>query len=184
LNLHQNVQSSNTKKLSILIKISLTALFSLMLLAVSININSPKSMAATVPTNAQQTLATSAKVNQTNSLDKSVSSNAHSSLNVPVSFVQPNAVDTTSIIRQVFGIYSNQALSIAMCESSMNPNATNSYPIDGSHAAGLFQILYPSTWYTTSEAGQSPYNAVANTQAAYQIFQRDGYSWREWECQP
>jgi len=52
-----------------------------------------------------------------------------------------------------------------------------------SHATGLFQILYPSTWLTTSQASQSPYDAYASTLAAYQVFQRDGYSWRGWVCQ-
>lgn len=102
----------------------------------------------------------------------------------------PNAVNVSSassmtdIIRQVFGVYSDQAIRIATCELSLNPNAINSYAIGNSHAEGLFQILYPSTWYGTSEANASPYDPVANTRAAYQIFSRDGYSWREWECQP
>ncbi len=63
-------------------------------------------------------------------------------------------------------------------------NAYNGYAIGGSHAEGVFQILYPSTWSGTSYAAQSPYNYVANIHAAYQIFSRDGYSWREWACQP
>jgi hypothetical protein len=139
LNLHQNVQSSNATKARTLVKVSLAILFSLMLLATSVNLTTHKAHAAS---------------------------------------------DTTSIIRQVFGGYSDQAIRIATCESSMNPNATNSYAIGNSHAEGLFQILYPSTWYGTSEANASPYDPVANTRAAFEIFQRDGYSWREWECQP
>lgn len=93
-----------------------------------------------------------------------------------------NQADMISIIRQTFGPYSDQAIRIARCESTFNPNATNSYAIGNSHAAGLFQILYPSTWYGTSQAHNSPYDASANAKAAYEIFQRDGYSWREWEC--
>ncbi len=85
-------------------------------------------------------------------------------------------------IRAVFGPYSGQALAIARCESGFNPSAHNSTPVGGAHAAGVFQILDTSTWRTTSYAGQSPYNAYANIHAAYQIFQRDGYSWREWAC--
>jgi hypothetical protein len=85
-------------------------------------------------------------------------------------------------IRSVFGPYSAQALTIARCESSYNPNAYNPTPVGGAHAAGVFQILDTSTWRTTSYAGYSPYNASANIHAAYQIFQRDGYSWREWQC--
>jgi LysM repeat protein len=88
------------------------------------------------------------------------------------------------IINSVFGQYAGQAQQVAMCESSLNPNATNPIYVGNSHAAGVFQILYPSTWSSTSEATASPYNAVANIQAAHEIFVRDGYSWREWVCQP
>jgi hypothetical protein len=92
------------------------------------------------------------------------------------------ASDITSMIYQVFGPYGAQAVRIATCESTLNPNATNSQYIGNSRAAGLFQILYPSTWYGTSQAARSPYDAYANTVAAHEIFVRDGYSWREWEC--
>ncbi|GCE08645.1 hypothetical protein KDAU_59740 [Dictyobacter aurantiacus] len=91
--------------------------------------------------------------------------------------------DINGMIDEIFGPYAAGAKHIAMCESGMNPGATNSYSVGGSHAAGLFQILYPSTWYTTSQAGASPYNARANIIAAHEIFVRDGYSWREWTCQ-
>ncbi|MGH2516395.1 MAG: hypothetical protein ACRDHP_12135 [Ktedonobacterales bacterium] len=84
----------------------------------------------------------------------------------------------------VFGSAAPGALAVSRCESGYDPNAWNSYPIGNSHAEGVFQILYPSTWDTTSYAGDSPYNYVDNIHAAYQIFSRDGYSWREWECQP
>lgn len=84
----------------------------------------------------------------------------------------------------VFGPYAQGALAVAHCESGYDPNAWNSYPILNSHASGVFQILYPSTWNTTSYAGQSPYNYDANIHAAYQIFARDGFSWREWQCRP
>ncbi|RAQ97359.1 LysM peptidoglycan-binding domain-containing protein [Thermogemmatispora tikiterensis] len=83
------------------------------------------------------------------------------------------------MIYQVFGSYGAQALSVAQCESSLNPYATNS----SSGAAGLFQFL-PSTWATTSQAAYSPYNAAANIRAAYEVFARDGFTWREWSCQP
>lgn len=102
----------------------------------------------------------------------------------PAAPVQTTSTSIDGMIDQVFGAYAPGAKHVAMCESSMNPNATNPYAIGGSHAAGLFQILYPSTWNTTSQASQSPYNAQANIKAAYEIFQRDGYSWREWVCQP
>ena len=87
-------------------------------------------------------------------------------------------------IRAVFGPYANQALAVAQCESGFNPNARNPMAIGGAHAAGVFQILDTSTWYTTSYGRYSPYNASANIHAAYQIFHRDGNSWREWACRP
>jgi hypothetical protein len=89
-----------------------------------------------------------------------------------------------SIIQSVFGSYANDAIAVARCESGLNPSAVNHTSIGGSHASGLFQILYPSTWNTTAQRANSPFDARANTLAAYEIFKRDGYSWREWSCKP
>jgi hypothetical protein len=109
----------------------------------------------------------------------STTSGPASSSNVPLaSNVSSGTI--TSQVQQVFGPYAGQALQIINAESSMNPNAYNSISVGGSHAEGLFQILYPSTWNTTSQAANNPYNATANIKAAYEIFQRDGFSWREW----
>lgn len=83
-----------------------------------------------------------------------------------------------SMIYQVFGSYGSAAINVARCESGLNPGAYNR-----SGASGVFQIM-PGTWAGTSEAGASPFNAYANIVAAHQIFVRDGYSWREWTCQP
>jgi hypothetical protein len=88
------------------------------------------------------------------------------------------------LISQVFGPYTPAALKIAQCESGMNPNAYNPQSVNGSNATGLFQILYPSTWNTTSYRGGNPKDAMTNIRAAYEIFRRDGYSWREWACAP
>ena len=84
----------------------------------------------------------------------------------------------------VFGPNAQGALNIARCESGYDPNAVNPYAIGNSHASGVFQILYPSTWDGTSYAAQSPFDYNANIHAAYEIFSRDGYSWREWACKP
>lgn len=102
----------------------------------------------------------------------------------PPAGANPGQQAVINNIVSVFGSYSQGALAVAKCESGYDPNAWNSYPILGSHASGVFQILYPSTWNTTSYASSSPFNADANIHAAYQIFKRDGYSWREWQCQP
>jgi hypothetical protein len=96
----------------------------------------------------------------------------------------PGKLAVANEIKAVFGSYSAGAINVATCESGLNPNARNTTPIGSSHAEGVFQILYPSTWSTTSYRNDSPYNYAANIRAAYEIFKRDGYSWREWSCQP
>lgn len=98
--------------------------------------------------------------------------------------VNPGQQVIINMINAVFGPYSGGALNIARCESGYDPNAYNSYPVAGSHAEGVFQILYPSTWSGTSYARYSPYDYNANIRAAYEIFHNDGNSWREWECRP
>jgi len=95
-----------------------------------------------------------------------------------------NQSAVAAMINRVFGPYSPGAMHVAMCESGLNPNAYNQISIGDSHAVGVFQILYPSTWMRTPEAASSPYDAMANVLAAYSIFARDGYSWREWTCRP
>ena len=87
-----------------------------------------------------------------------------------------------AMIDQVFGSYAQVAIHVATCESGLNPYAYNPASIGGSHAEGVFQILYPSTWRGTPEASSSPYNAMANIVAAHAIFVRDGYNWHEWSC--
>ena len=101
---------------------------------------------------------------------------------VPTPTQTTGGSSVAAMIEQVFGPYAQEALHVANCESGLNPNAYNPASIGGSHAEGVFQILYPSTWMGTPEAGSSPYNAMANILAAHSIFVRDGYSWREWSC--
>jgi transglycosylase-like protein with SLT domain len=96
----------------------------------------------------------------------------------------PSVSSVDSVIQNVFGANASAAMNVAQCESSENPNAVNPTPVGSSYAEGLFQILYPSTWNTTSQASNSPLDATANAIAAHEIFVRDGYSWREWACQP
>lgn len=93
-----------------------------------------------------------------------------------------NATEISSMITSVFGPYASQALKIANCESGLNPNAVNTTSVGGSYATGVFQILYPSTWNTTSYKSGNPKDARTNILAAYEIFRRDNYSWREWAC--
>jgi hypothetical protein len=103
---------------------------------------------------------------------------------VPAPGVNPGQQAIIDKITAVFGSYAPGAINIARCESGFDPNSRNVIAIGGSHASGVFQILYPSTWNTTSYKGYSPFDADANIHAAYEIFRRDGYSWREWACRP
>jgi len=98
--------------------------------------------------------------------------------------VTNNDASVTGMINEVFGPDAPSAMNIARCESGFDPSAYNPEPVMGSHAMGVFQILYPGTWMTTPQAGSSPYDARANILAAHAIFVRDGYSWREWQCRP
>jgi hypothetical protein len=105
-------------------------------------------------------------------------------VNNPLPGANPGTQAVINEIISVFGAYSQGALNVARCESGYNANAYNPYAIGNSHATGVFQILYPGTWDTTAYANYSPYDANFNIHAAYQIFARDGDSWREWACQP
>jgi hypothetical protein len=93
-----------------------------------------------------------------------------------------NSTEISSMITAVFGPYASQAMKIANCESGLNTNAVNTTSVGGSYATGVFQILYPSTWNTTSYKNGNPKDARTNILAAYEIFRRDNYSWREWAC--
>jgi hypothetical protein len=68
------------------------------------------------------------------------------------------------------------ALRIAACESGYNPYAVNR----SSGAAGLFQFM-PATWAHSPWAAQSPFDPVANSQAAAWLYARSGPG--QWVCQ-
>ena len=102
--------------------------------------------------------------------------------NAPVP--DPGKAVIVAKVRAVFGTYSDAALRIVACESGFNTNSYNTTAILGSHAEGIFQILYPSTWNGTPYARFSPYDWNYNIPAAYSIFKNDGFTWREWQCQP
>ena len=67
------------------------------------------------------------------------------------------------------------AMRIAWCESRYHPNSVNS----SSQASGLFQFL-PSTWSGTPWANQSPFDPVANANAAAWLYSHYGPG--RWEC--
>jgi hypothetical protein len=67
------------------------------------------------------------------------------------------------------------ALRVAMCESGYNPNAVNA----SSGASGLFQFLR-STWALTPYAASSPFDPMANANAAAWLYVRGGPG--NWQC--
>lgn len=68
------------------------------------------------------------------------------------------------------------AINVAYCESRYHPNSVNSE----SGASGLFQFM-PSTWGGTPWASQSPFDPVANAQAAAWLYSHYGPG--RWTCQ-
>ena len=84
------------------------------------------------------------------------------------------------IIHNAFGTgtLGNQAVSVATCESSLNPNAYNPVP---PYAMGLFQIA-KGTWAESGIGRGNPYNPTDNAQAARRLYNRQG--WAPWACKP
>jgi regulator of protease activity HflC (stomatin/prohibitin superfamily) len=68
------------------------------------------------------------------------------------------------------------AMNVAYCESRYHPNSVNS----DSGASGLFQFM-PGTWSGTPWANQSPFDPVANAQAAAWLYSHYGPG--RWTCQ-
>jgi len=68
------------------------------------------------------------------------------------------------------------AMRVAWCESRYHPNSINTE----SGASGLFQFM-PGTWQGTPWASQSPFDPVANAQAAAWLYNRYGPG--RWTCQ-
>ena len=70
------------------------------------------------------------------------------------------------------------AVNVAYCESRYHPNSVNS----DSGASGLFQFM-ASTWGGTPWASKSPFDPVANAQAAAWLYSRPYGGPGRWSCQ-
>lgn len=84
-----------------------------------------------------------------------------------------------------YGLDENNFVRIAMCESTMNPNAVNySYSENGSdYPAGLYQHLtnyWPARAAKYGYAGASVFNAEANANVTAAMW-AEGLSYL-WEC--
>jgi len=92
------------------------------------------------------------------------------------------------IVRQAarkHGVDENYAVQIAMCESTMNPNAVNyNYAeIPGHHPSGIYQHLsnyWPARAAKYGYAGASVFNAEANANVTMAMW-RDGQKGL-WQC--
>lgn len=65
------------------------------------------------------------------------------------------------------------ALAVAQCESGLDPNAYN--PVSG--ASGLYQLLM--SYHAWRLHGASPFDPQANTDAAYSLYEEQG--WGPWQ---
>jgi hypothetical protein len=90
----------------------------------------------------------------------------------PPAFIAKIITDAFSPLGQDAVVW---AMRIAYCESRYHPNSVNS----DSGASGLFQFM-PGTWAGTPWAGQSPFDPVANAQAAAWLYSHYGPG--RWSC--
>lgn len=74
------------------------------------------------------------------------------------------------IIHDIFGVHGDEAMSVASCESGLDPTAQNP-----SGASGLFQLM-PFHW----QGRFDPFDPVANTRYAFGL-SNGGTDWGAWE---
>lgn len=95
--------------------------------------------------------------------------------------------DVESIVRQAarnYGISEDYFVQIAMCESTLNPNAVNYNYNENGHPSGLFQHLsgyWPARAAKYGYAGASVFDATANANVTAAMWS-EGHS-NLWECQ-
>lgn len=87
--------------------------------------------------------------------------------------------DPESVIREIFGGHGDDAVTIARCESGMNPRAHNPAGYHGlfqigDHHAARFEQVTGTDW----ESGR--YESRPNTVYAKYLF--DGSGWSQWGC--
>jgi hypothetical protein len=89
--------------------------------------------------------------------------------------LRPPVLTPTAAIRSVFGVYGDQAVRVAHCETggTFDVNATNGQYL------GLFQM----GTYARSRYGHSG-TAIGQARAAYAYFRDSGSDWSPWGCKP
>lgn len=85
-------------------------------------------------------------------------------------------------VTEVFGEHADKAFKVLACENhALNPKAVNragNFP-EGSEDRGLFQI---NDFHQRVENKAFLFDYKVNTHIAYNIFSRDGYSFKLWTC--
>lgn len=84
-----------------------------------------------------------------------------------------------AIIRCVFGPVGDAAVSVAACESGLNPAARGPRDEYGNPRQGLFQF---GTWERRT-FGYGP-DAWSQSRGALRYFNASGRDWSPWECKP
>lgn len=94
----------------------------------------------------------------------------------------PQKQEIIAYVRQVFGKDAEKALKLLSCENhALNPkavNKSNNVPAD-SEDRGLFQI---NNFHQKVDNKAFLFDYKINTQIAYNIFSRDGHSFKLWSC--
>lgn len=101
-----------------------------------------------------------------------------SALEAQIQPPKPTVAELIFIYAEKYGLDPNYALSIARCESGLNPLAKN----PNSSASGVFQFLN-STWASVNRLRgiqADVFNAEQNIDNAMWLAKNEG--WHHWEC--
>ena len=85
----------------------------------------------------------------------------------------PVSLGPAAAIRYVFGVYADQALRVAGCESGLSIYAHN----------GQYHGLFQMGEHERALYGDAA-DAVGQAQAAYRYFVASGRDWSPWSCKP
>jgi len=101
----------------------------------------------------------------------------------PTRFTTADTAIAAELVGTLTGWPVGKSLAVAKCESNHDPYARNVTPIGDSHASGSWQVLYPSTWFSTHvgrSMGAAQYNPYVNAWVAYEVYKRQGRTFAEW----
>jgi len=94
--------------------------------------------------------------------------------------IKPYEEEVKSYIKEVWGANADRAISVARCESGLNPNALNNNPRTGDYSVGVFQINLHGSLATNRPSEEWLRDYKNNVEYAYRMFQSSG--WTPWTC--